>query len=144
MRGTLVIASGYFNPLHKGHIEYLNQSKKLGDILIVIVNNDHQVELKGSKVFQNIDERICIISNLKCVDATIISIDDDRSVCNTIEFIYNNIQEYFKTVLFTNGGDQTLETIAEREVCERLGIKLVDGLGNKIQSSSWLLNNVNL
>ena len=50
---TLVIASGYFNPIHKGHIEYLKRSRELGDSLIVIVNNDMQVGLKGSKVFQN-------------------------------------------------------------------------------------------
>ena len=138
-----VIVSGYFNPLHKGHIEYLNQSKKLGDRLMVIINNDDQVKLKGSKVFQDVFERHCIISNLKCVDATFISIDYDRSVCNTIEFIHDNLQGYFKNMLFANGGDQTLETIAESKICERLGIKLVNGLGNKIQSSSWLKDPLN-
>ena len=61
----IVMVSGYFNPLHKGHIEYFNKSKEHGDKLYVIVNNDKQRELKGSKEFQNEDERMFIIKNLK-------------------------------------------------------------------------------
>jgi cytidyltransferase-like protein len=138
MSKILVIASGYFNPLHKGHIEYLNQSKALGDHLFVIVNSDEQIALKGSKVFQDIEERTLIVDNLKCVDLAVSSIDHDRSVSQTIRFIYHKVKIEYDAIIFTNGGDQTLDTILENEVCDELGIRLVDGLGNKIQSSSWL------
>lgn len=135
---TLVIASGYFNPLHRGHIEYLKKSKELGDSLMVIINNDIQVGLKGSKVFQNELERKAIIDELKSVDYTLVSIDDDRSVNRSIEFIHKFLKA--DKYLFTNGGDQFGDTILEKELCNNLGIELVDGLGDKIQSSSHLKN----
>jgi len=133
---TLVIASGYFNPLHKGHIEYLKRSKELGDALMVIINNDMQVELKGSKVFQDELERKDIIDELKCVNYSLISIDEDRSVKRSIEFIHKFIRA--DKYLFTNGGDQFGNTILEKDICNELGIGLIDGLGEKIQSSSIL------
>jgi cytidyltransferase-like protein len=133
---TLVIASGYFNPLHKGHIEYLKRSKELGDALMVIINNDTQVELKGSKVFQDELERKGIIDELKCVNYSLISIDEDRSVKRSIEFIHKFIRA--DKYLFTNGGDQFGNTILEKDICNELGIELIDGLGEKIQSSSIL------
>lgn len=135
---TLVIASGYFNPLHIGHIEYLKRSKELGDSLIVIINNDLQVELKGSKPFQNELERKAIIDELKSVDYTMVSIDESRSVKRSIEFIHKFIRA--DKYIFTNGGDQFGDTILEKDLCNELGIKLVDGLGDKIQSSSELKN----
>lgn len=136
---TLVIASGYFNPVHKGHIEYLIKSKELGDKLFVIVNNDNQRHLKGSKEFMNQAERKYVVENLKPVDGVVISFDENRLVDKTLERIYNLHKDDFEKFIFTNGGDQTAETIGEREVCERLGIEMVFGLGEKIQSSSWLL-----
>jgi cytidyltransferase-like protein len=135
---TLVIASGYFNPLHKGHIEYLKRSKELGDSLIVIVNNDLQVKLKGSKPFQDAEERCTIINELKCVDYVVLSADVDRSVKNTIKNIYDSSWSITDKFIFTNGGDQFGHTILEKDICNQLGIELVDGLGNKIQSSSTL------
>jgi cytidyltransferase-like protein len=134
----IVIVSGYFNPLHKGHIEYFNKSKEHGDKLYVIVNNDKQRELKGSKEFQDEDERIFIIQNLKMVDRVFLSIDTDRSVCQTIGMI-NSLEDPSNELMFANGGDQVNDTIPERQVCDWLGIKLIDGLGDKIQSSSWLI-----
>jgi cytidyltransferase-like protein len=135
---TAVIASGYFNPLHKGHIEYLKRSKELGDILYVIVNNDLQVKLKGSKPFQDAEERCTIINELKCVDYVVLSADVDRSVRNTIKNIYDSSCSITDKFIFTNGGDQFGHTILEKDMCNELGIELVDGLGNKIQSSSTL------
>ena len=75
-----IIVSGYFNPLHKGHIEYINTAKNLAEVLFVIVNNDHQRALKGSKEFQNETERLFIVRNLKAVDYALLSIDSDRTV----------------------------------------------------------------
>lgn len=133
-----IIVSGYFNPLHKGHLEYLNNAKALADYLIVIVNNDEQRKLKGSKAFQLEDERVFIISNIKSVDKVVLSMDTDRTVCETINKIANEFGATYN-LAFANGGDQNNDTIPERPVCEKLGITLLDGLGNKIQSSSWLL-----
>ena len=137
---TLVIASGYFNPVHRGHIDYLTQSKELGDKLFVIVNNDQQRQMKGSKEFMNEDERKLIIETLKPVDWAVVSIDkDNRQVDKSIEMIHMLYKDEFQNFIFTNGGDQTEQTIAEDAICRKLGIKMVFGLGDKIQSSSWLL-----
>ena len=139
MKKKAIIVSGYFNPIHKGHIEYFQNAKQLAEELFVIVNSDYQRALKGSKEFQDEQERIFIVSNIKSVNKVILSIDQDRTVCLTIEKIAN---EYGNDYLlsFANGGDQNNDTIPEKPICEKLGITLVDGLGGKIQSSSWLLN----
>lgn len=135
-----VIVSGYFNPIHKGHLEYINNAKAIADELFVIVNSDLQRELKGSKAFQTEEERLLIIENIKAVDKAFISIDQDCTVCKTIEMIHTEFSKEYE-LGFANGGDQNNDTIPERPVCENLGIKLIDGLGDKIQSSSWLLQN---
>ena len=137
-----IIVSGYFNPLHKGHIEYFKLSKNKGDILIVIVNNDIQRELKQSKEFMNEDERCLIISELKLVDIVYKSIDVDRTVKMTLELIHKELSSKF-SLSFANGGDQNNNTIPEKSLCEQLGISLIDGLGDKVQSSSWILKNKN-
>jgi cytidyltransferase-like protein len=133
-----VIVSGYFNPIHKGHLEYFNNAKAMADELFVIVNNDHQRALKGSKEFQAEDERMIIVSNIKAVDKVILSVDQDRTVCATLENIAIDYCDCY-ALAFANGGDQNNNTIPERPICEKMGIALIDGLGNKIQSSSWLL-----
>jgi cytidyltransferase-like protein len=134
-----IIVSGYFNPVHKGHLEYFELAKKRGDLLFVIVNSDHQRALKGSKEFQKEDERMIIVSNIKAVDKAILSIDEDRTVCATLRMLAEKYGSEFE-LSFANGGDQNNDTIPERSVCEEVGIALIDGLGEKIQSSSWLLN----
>ena len=138
MKKKAIIVSGYFNPIHKGHLEYFQNAKKLADVLFVIVNNDHQRALKQSKEFQQEEERMLIVSSLRMVDTAILSIDTDRTVCATIASIAKDYgQEY--DLAFANGGDQNNNTIPERPICEKMGIALLDGLGDKIQSSSWLL-----
>ena len=138
MKKKAIIVSGYFNPIHKGHLEYFNNAKALCDELFVIVNNDHQRELKGSKEFQKEDERMIIVSNIKAVDKAILSIDQDRTVCETIRMIANKYGEQYN-LGFANGGDQNNDTIPERPICEEMNVALIDGLGDNIQSSSWLL-----
>ena len=133
-----IIVSGYFNPIHKGHLEYFNNAKAIADQLFVIVNNDCQRALKGSKEFQDEKERLIIVSNIKAVDKAILSIDSDRTVCATIKMIAEQYGEEFE-LGFANGGDQNNDTIPERAVCEQMNVALIDGLGDKIQSSSWLL-----
>lgn len=126
------IVSGYFNPLHGGHVDYINAAKKLCDCLIVIVNNDEQVKLKGSVPFMDQNERMKIVENLKSVDRVVLSVDKDRTVCKTLA----NIRPHF----FFNGGDQTKKTIPETAVCNKFGIKMVFSVGGrKTQNSSELI-----
>ena len=139
MKKKAIIVSGYFNPIHKGHIELFHNAKLYGDKLIVIVNNDKQRLLKGSKEFMLEEERLLIINELEVTDIVMLSIDKDSTVCKTIEKVYNNYSNLYN-LYFANGGDQDNKSIPEVSTCDNLGIKLLEGLGDKIQSSSWLLN----
>lgn len=128
----VVVASGYFNPLHSGHVRYLKAAKELGDRLIVILNNDEQVKIKGSTPFMTVEERKEILESLKCVDEVVISIDEDKTVCKTLELINPDI--------FAKGGDSEYSNIPEVSVCKDRGILIfLDVGGGKVQSSSWLL-----
>jgi D-beta-D-heptose 7-phosphate kinase/D-beta-D-heptose 1-phosphate adenosyltransferase len=139
MKEKAIIVSGYFNPLHKGHLDLFKKAKSLGDKLWVIVNSDFQRVLKGSKPFMDENERLIIIQSIKYVDYALISNDRDKTQCYTLQQFHDMFSDKYD-LAFANGGDQNNDTISEREVCERLGIELLDGLGDKIQSSSWLLN----
>jgi cytidyltransferase-like protein len=133
------IISGYFNPVHLGHIKYINGAKKDCDYLIAIINNDTQVELKKSKKFMDENHRKSIIENLKSVDESIISIDEDKTQCNTLRFLREKFKD--KTLTFYNSGDRKANNleIAESKVCQELNIveKILDL--PKIFSSSDLL-----
>ena len=142
MKKKAVIVSGYFNPIHKGHIEYFNMAKLNGDKLFVIVNNDLQRQLKGSKEFMLQEERKLIVENIKSVDKVFLSIDKDKTVIKTIEKISNQFSSEY-ILYFANGGDQDNLSIPESDICKNLGIKMIDGLGDKVQSSSWILNKKN-
>jgi D-beta-D-heptose 7-phosphate kinase/D-beta-D-heptose 1-phosphate adenosyltransferase len=139
MKEKAIIVSGYFNPLHKGHLDLFKKAKSLGDKLWVIVNSDFQRVLKGSNPFMDENERLIIIQSIKYVDYALISNDRDKTQCYTLQQFHDMFSDKYD-LAFANGGDQNNDTISEREVCERLGIELLDGLGDKIQSSSWLLN----
>jgi len=127
-----VAVSGYFNPLHVGHLEMISSAKKLGDYLIAIVNNDIQVKLKGSVPFMSEADRLKIIAALRDVDEVFLAIDKDATVCKSLAKI--------KPDIFANGGDRkNLNDVPEYGVCRELGIKMVDGLGKKIRASSALI-----
>tara|TARA_Y100001968_G_scaffold85402_1_gene76510 strand:+ start:727 stop:1134 length:408 start_codon:yes stop_codon:yes gene_type:complete len=125
-----VVTSGYFDPLHVGHLECLELAKELGDKLIVIINSDFQAKLKKGKSFMNEKDRMKIISALKCVDEVFLSIDKDKSQCESLK--------YLKPDIFAKGGDRTSDEIPEAKVCRDFNIKIIDGLGEKIRSSSEL------
>ncbi len=125
-----VCISGYFDPLHVGHIEYINKAKKLGDYLVVIVNNNLQCKLKKGKFFMDENDRVEIVKNLKSVDEVFLSIDDDKTVCQSLKKL--------KPSIFANGGDRKNYEIPESKVCDMYGIEIIDGLGEKIRSSSDL------
>lgn len=130
----IVAASGYFDPIHIGHIEYLEKAKKLGNKLIVILNTDDQAILKKGFVFMPLEERKKIVESLKFVDEVFISIDTDKSVCKSLEAIKPNI--------FAKGGDRTVSNIPETDICNKHNIKIIDGLGEKLQSSSELVKKI--
>ena len=138
MKPKGIIVSGYFNPIHKGHIELFKNAKAEGDNLFVIVNNDIQRAKKDSKEFMCEEERLLIVSELRIVDKAILSIDMDRTVCKSLEKIHSDFSKDYD-FHFANGGDQNNKSIPETLICKKLGITLIDGLGKKIQSSSWLL-----
>ena len=103
------------------------------------MNSDLQRNLKGSKEFQKEDERLFIVQNIKAVDKVIISVDTDRTVCASIRALFETYGKEYQ-LGFANGGDQDNSSIPEAPICNQLKIDLIDGLGDKIQSSSWLLN----
>jgi cytidyltransferase-like protein len=140
---TVVITSMYANPLHPGHIECLEMARELGDKLVVIVNNDHQQQLKIGKIFQDEDFRMRVISALKAVDSVLLSVDRDGSVCESIETVVINERMVLgedTNFIFAKGGDRFVSNIPEVEVCNKLGVKIVDGLGAKTHNSTEFRN----
>ena len=139
----VVVISGYFNPLHTGHLDYIKGASELGDKLIVIVNNDKQVELKRSKPFMTEFDRMRIVSEIKGVDKAVLSIDKDGSVVETIASLYSeySVDYFFDSMVFCNGGDRTKGNSPEEQYCYWKGIKTVYNVGGrKIQSSSSLID----
>ena len=124
----VVAVSGYFDPIHVGHLEFLKIAKSLGDKLVVIINSDYQASLKKGKSFMPEEDRLEIVQALRCVDEVFLSIDKDKSVCKSLE--------HLKPDIFANGGDRRLEEIPETAVMKKYNIEMVDGLGEKIRSSS--------
>lgn len=140
------ITSMYANPIHPGHIECLRLSKQICDVLWVIVNNDAQAELKrGVKSFQDEKYRLEVVKAIRYVDNAFLSSDTDASVCVSIETIYSIINgiDPKAEIIFTKGGDRFAGNIPEKEVCDRLGIEIVDGLGSKTHNSSDMIRKVN-
>ena len=137
-----IIVSGYFNPLHKGHLELFQKAKAFGDKLWVIINSDLQRALKGSKEFMDENERLIIVSAIGIIDKTLISRDKDKTQCATLRYLADQYSGQYE-LNFANGGDQNNDSIPEVPVCKEKGIRLLEGLGDKIQSSSWLLKNNN-
>lgn len=111
----------------------MRKAKELGDKLIVIVNNDKQAILKKGYEFMPLKERVEIIKALKFVDEVFVSIDQDVTVCKSLEAI--------KPHIFAKGGDRFAYEIPEAEICKKHGIKIIHGVGEKIQSSSELVKN---
>ena len=130
MKENVVAVSGYFDPIHVGHLEYLKLAKQLGDTLVVIVNNNHQCVLKKGKPFMDEHDRVKIVEALEMVDRVFLSVDDDKSVCASLDAI--------KPDIFANGGDRHTGEVPESVICKKHNIQMTDGLGDKIRSSSDL------
>lgn len=132
------IVSGYFNPLHKGHLEYINAAKDECDFLVAIVNNDLQVELKKSKKFMDENHRLEIVKNLKAVDFALVSVDKDGTVSKTLEVLGSFFKDH--EVVFYNSGDRQPGSTNEIEdkTCDNLHINRKFLSLPKIYSSSDL------
>lgn len=126
------MVSGGFDPLHKGHVRYLKEAKKLGDVLFVILNSDKFLIKKKGYNFMSFAERKEILEELKCVDSVVKCIDKDQTVCETLKL--------WKPDIFAKGGDRFYNNVPERHVCKELGIEMIFNVGGgKIQSSSDLV-----
>ncbi len=134
----IVAVSGGFDPVHVGHVRLFKEAKKLGDWLVVILNNDHWLKKKKGFVFMPHDERKELIEALEVVDEVVLSghraRPKDMSVARELRKI--------KPHIFANGGDRVRKNVPEVEVCRAIGCEMVFnvGSGGKVQSSSWLLS----
>ena len=133
-RKKTAIVSGYFDPLHVGHLEYFKMAKELADELLVIVNNHSQCMMKKGDEFMDERDRLELVFHLDMVDEAILSTDEDRSVCETLKMI-TQFKPHNK-LIFCNGGDRDASNSPEVKVCSELGIHFEQGLGRKIRSSS--------
>lgn len=132
----IVICTGGFDPIHSGHIAYLEAAKKLGDMLIVGINSDAWLERKKGRAFMPWAERASIVQNLKMVQGVIAYNDDDNSSCAAINWVRNEYPD--DEIIFANGGDRTKDNIPEMIFDD---VEFVFGVGgdNKANSSSWIL-----
>jgi len=131
MKDKIVAVSGGFDPIHSGHVRYIQDAALLGKV-IVFLNSDSFLKRKKGYVFMTEDERRYILSHIKNVWAVVDVIDKDQSVKETLR--------HYKPDIFAKGGDRTLDNIPEKEICEELGIEMVFNVGGgKIASSSDLI-----
>ena len=132
-----VAVSGGFDPIHVGHIRLMREAKKLGDKLVVILNNDNWLKNKKGFTFMPERERMELIRSFSFVDRVVLTghklADPDRSIVRSLKKIH--------PAIFANGGDRFAGNIPEHALCKKLGIKMVFnvGRGGKVQSSSWVI-----
>lgn len=133
MNKKVICVSGYFSILHVGHVRMFKEARELGDKLVVIINNDQQLINKKGRLIMSAEHRKEILEAIKYVDEVVVAIDDDKTVCKTLEKIKPNI--------FANGGDRIAHNVPEVKICEENNIEMVwnIGHGGKIDSSSRLI-----
>lgn len=131
----VVIVSGFFNPLHGGHLDMIEAAAKMGDHLIVVVNNDKQQILKKDKIILQEGNRARLMGALRMVDEVIIAIDTDPTVIQTLDFIAT--QHPDDELIFANGGDRdSAKVVPETDVCQKNNIVMVFGVGGDNKSDS--------
>ncbi len=133
----IVILSGFFNPLHGGHLDMIEEAAQLADKMIVIVNNDIQQKLKKGKLILDERNRLRLISALKYVDDAVLAIDQDPPVSETIRLIAKEHPN--DKIIFANGGDRSSPgLVPETDVCKEFNIEMIYGIGgtNKADSST--------
>jgi D-beta-D-heptose 7-phosphate kinase/D-beta-D-heptose 1-phosphate adenosyltransferase len=136
----VVAVSGGFDPVHIGHVRLFKEAKKLGDELVVILNNDNWLKNKKGFVFMPQKERKEVIESIKWVDRVVITSHPKDLKDTSVNFELTKIRPN----IFANGGDRTNKNIPEIPVCKKINCQMVFnvGHGGKIQSSSWLVDKV--
>ena len=131
----VVIVSGFFNPLHGGHLDMIEAGAELGDRLIVIVNNDAQQVMKKGKVILTAENRARLIRALRDVDEVMIAVDEDPTVTKSLEHIALKYPD--AELVFANGGDRDSEkAIPEGDVCRQYTIEMIFGVGGTEKADS--------
>lgn len=131
----IVIVSGFFNPLHGGHLDMIEAAAKMGDKLVVVVNNDVQQVLKKDKIILPEQNRIRLIQALRDVDESLVAIDQDPTVTQTLKLIAEKYPN--DELIFANGGDRDSEkAIPETDVCKQYNIAMVFGVGGTEKADS--------
>ena len=144
-RRTVVVVSGYFNPLHVGHLRMMRDARALGDLLVVVVNNDEQQVLKKGRVILTQDDRCEVVAAVRYADRTVLAVDQDPSVRATLAMLRADYPD--DHLVFANGGDRKdPATISEAEVCTEHGIEIVFGVGgdDKADNSSRIIQEMGL
>ena len=130
-----IIVSGFFNPLHGGHLDMIEAGAHMGDYLIVIVNNDAQQVLKKGKVILTAKNRARLIGALRDVDEVLIAVDDDPTVIKSLEVVAQKYPD--DELVFANGGDRDSEkAIPEGDVCRQYDIEMIFGVGGTEKADS--------
>lgn len=131
----IVIVSGFFNPLHGGHLDMIEAAESMGDRLIVIVNNDEQQKVKKGKIILSEQNRARLMNALQHVHEVVIAVDRDHTVRETLRQIANQHPDH--ELIFANGGDRDSDKVTpETSVCHELGIKKVYGVGGTTKADS--------
>ena len=141
---NIVVTSGGFDPIHPGHILYLQNAVRYGDVHICIVNSDKFLDYKKGYHVQDWLSRMTILLNIKGVDRVIPSIDEDGTVCQTLRWIRKQYPD--DNIFFCKGGDRTKDEIPEKDVCSELNIIIVDGVGgyDKVDSSQDIIGRLDV
>lgn len=135
---NIVLITGGFDPLHSGHISYIQSAKKLGDILVVGINSDKWLERKKGRAFMPYSERAEIVRNIVGVDFVIDFNDSDGSAKRAIEMVRQSYPQ--DKIIFANGGDRVSANIPEMDFKDdNLEFKFAVGGATKANSSSWIL-----
>lgn len=137
-----IIISGYFSPLHVGHLDMIEDGASRGDKLIVIVNNNAQQKIKKGKIIIDEQDRLRIVNAIAAVDDAFVAIDEDRTVCASIAECARRYPDY--QLIFANGGDRTPGFVPEEPICQEHGIEMVFGLGGDTKADSSSRINVEL
>lgn len=133
-----VAVSGGFDPVHIGHIRLFQAARRLGDRLVVILNNDHWLKKKKGYVFMPQKERTGLLESIRWVDQVVLT----KHPRNPKDMSVNEALRRIRPDIFANGGDRIRKNIPEVPVCRRIGCRMIFGVGQggKVQSSSWLLD----
>ena len=156
-RKSIIVLSGGFDPVHKGHLRMFRSAANLGHQVIVGLNSDEWLERKKGKPFMKFEERKEILEGFKYVNQVLPFDDSDDTASDLIRRVHNiydgeehehaysdaghmGMVGYYK-IYFANGGDRTSKNVPEMGICRKLDVTMLWNIGGgKIQSSSWLIN----